>query len=97
MVYACNFDRSATHAIGDDIRRAGDDEFARAGNTSWSPKFRILRKEVLYAAEDVHGDALCGGWIRRCTGAGRGGRGSIRETIGASYTPRSGTLFACLP
>jgi hypothetical protein len=46
-----------------DVGGFGYDEFACAGNTSCCPKLRVFRKKVLYAVENVQGDALCGGGI----------------------------------
>jgi hypothetical protein len=63
VVHAHDLDRRAAHAIRDDVGGFGYDEFARSRHASRSPKFRILRKELLYGVEDVRGDALCGGRI----------------------------------
>jgi hypothetical protein len=63
VVHAHDLDRCAAHAIGDDVRRFGYDEFARSRHASCVAELGILRKQMLYAVENVQGDALCGGWI----------------------------------
>src|SRR5580704_16749905 len=60
VVDAHDLDRGAAQAVGYDVGGFGYDEFARAGNTSCCPKLRVFRKKMLYAVENVQGDALCG-------------------------------------
>jgi hypothetical protein len=53
----------AAYAVGDDVGRLGNDEFADAGDAARRAEFGVLRKQVLEAVEDVQRDALCGGRI----------------------------------
>ena len=53
----------AADAVGDDVGRFGYRQFARAGDATGRPEFRVFRQQILDAVEDVQGDALCGGRI----------------------------------
>jgi hypothetical protein len=54
VVHAGDFDACAAHAVGDDIRRFGDDPLVRAGDAAGRAELRVLCEEL----EDVQGDAL---------------------------------------
>ena len=63
MVDARDLNSRAAHAVGDDVGRLGNDEFAGAGDAAGRAELRIFREQVLNTVEDVQGDALCGGRI----------------------------------
>jgi hypothetical protein len=51
------------HAVGNNVGRFGYHQFARAGDAAGCAEFRIFRKQIFDAIEDVQGDALCGGRV----------------------------------
>ena len=89
VVDAGDFDARATHAVGDNVGRFGDDQFPRAGDPAGGPELRVFGEELFDAVEDVEGDALGGCRVVLGVSAKRsGGRGSIPETE-EGHTARS--------
>jgi len=87
VVDAGDFDARATHAVGDNVGRFGDDQFPRAGDPAGGPELRVFGEELFDAVEDVEGDALggCRVVLGDVSAKRFGGRGSIPETRGGSY------------
>ena len=87
VVDAGDFDARATHAVGDNVGRFGDDQFPRAGDPAGGPELRVFGEELFDAVEDVEGDALggCRVVLGDVSAKRFGGRGSIPETGGGSY------------
>jgi hypothetical protein len=44
VIDAQNLDGSAVHAVGNDIGRLWNDEFARSGYAAWTPHVRVVRQ-----------------------------------------------------
>ncbi len=63
MVDAGDLDFRAAHALGDDVRRFRDDQFARAGDTAGRAEFRVFREQIFHTVEDEQRHALGGGRI----------------------------------
>ena len=98
MVDAGDFDARATHAVGDNVGRFGDDQFPRAGDPAGGPELRVFGEELFDAVEDVEGDALGGCRVVLGVSAKRfGGRGSIPEIREGSYRAKCLLLLARLP
>jgi hypothetical protein len=53
VVHACDFDCCAAHAIGDDIGRPRDHEFARTRHAAGAADFRIFGEQMLRGMEYV--------------------------------------------
>ena len=63
MVHAGDFDCRPADAVGDDVGRFRDYEFARARHAPRRPELGVLREQMLHAIEDVERDALRGSRI----------------------------------
>ena len=63
MVDADDLDFCAAYAVGSDVGRFGNDQFARAGDAARRAEFRVFRQQIFDAIEDVQGDALGGGRV----------------------------------
>ena len=85
VVDAGDFDARATHAVGDNVGRFGDDQFPRAGDPAGGPELRVFGEELFDAVEDVEGDGGCRVVLGDVSAKRFGGRGSIPETRGGSY------------
>jgi hypothetical protein len=101
VVDAGDFDARATHAVGDNVGRFGDDQFPGAGDPAGGPELRVFGEEPFDAVGDVEGDAV-GDVEGDAPGGSRvvlgdegvkrfGGRGSIPETRGGSYLTHCAT------
>src|SRR5450756_2541698 len=58
VVDARNLDFRVAHAVGNNVGRFWYHQFARAGDAAGCAEFRIFRKQVFDAIEDVQGDCL---------------------------------------
>src|ERR1700692_2622910 len=53
MIDAQNLYDLALHAIGDDVRRPWNDEFAGAGDAARPPHMRVAREQMFHVAQDA--------------------------------------------
>jgi hypothetical protein len=63
VVHAGDFDCPSANAVGDDVGRFRDDEFARSGDATRCSEPRIFREEIFDAIQNVESDAPCGGRV----------------------------------
>ena len=56
VIDAHNLQHLVVYSVGDDKRRFGDDEFARAGHEPRVTELRIVCKQLFEAMDDVLGD-----------------------------------------
>ena len=63
MVHASDLDCCLADAVGDNVGRFRDYEFARSGDAAGIAELRVLGEEMFDAVQDVERDAVCGGRV----------------------------------